>query len=159
MKPWYSDSSTKGPHLGINSMSFKPHSFPLSLKFASTEIYNIYKNLDKACQRIKRTECIETHIRGPASCQFSGKFRPGCGQAGHLTVKLPGGVFFTPAGSCPRPARLRAMRFLQIRKTRWISLYRYWMIEQLVHWITSAEKQLTIVLDKFALSVLCNRRW
>ena len=68
-----------------------------------------------------------TNIKGPASLQLSGRFLPGWGHAGHSTVNPPGGVFPTPSGSCPRPERLSVSKFLQNRKTRWNSLYRYCM--------------------------------
>jgi hypothetical protein len=46
-----------------------------------------------------------------ASCQSSGKFLPGCGQAGHKTVHSTSPIPSTPSGSCPWPAHLIILRW------------------------------------------------
>jgi hypothetical protein len=63
MNPWYAVSSTKGPHPGINSTSSKPRSLPFNLKFASTEIYKIYRNLPVKTQNQNKSRKLKLRKR------------------------------------------------------------------------------------------------
>ena len=52
---------------------------------------------------------------GGAVTQSSGKLIPGCGHARQRTANSPGAVFEIPSGKCPRPARMKAFKFLHSR--------------------------------------------
>lgn len=104
-------------------LGHSPRSTPSYAPSESSHRLQVIKNKEICCPRLSctygrdKTDWTYCNSFG-ASRQFSGIFLPGCGHAGHSTAHSPSAVADTPAGSCPRPARLSIFRWRHSRIIR-----------------------------------------